>query len=195
MIDYHNIVETGDEKEIYLYVTFDYEFGPDFKEINKKMKSFNKNIIKYIKEKEINISNGKIFIVVGGVIFSTLILSNNQIVNTPKLLEGNKQIVEQIKTPVEKTEQEVFIKPKEEIKKTEEVIPKDEKKIVEKPKETVKPAIKKEVTKPKQSPTPTIINPITVHRSSGQVITLSLEEYVIGVVSSEMPASFNAEAL
>lgn len=36
---------------------------------------------------------------------------------------------------------------------------------------------------------------VTVHRNNGNVIKLELEEYLIGVVASEMPASFNIEAL
>ena len=36
---------------------------------------------------------------------------------------------------------------------------------------------------------------ITVYRSNGSVINLNMTDYLIGVVSSEMPASFNLEAL
>ncbi len=36
---------------------------------------------------------------------------------------------------------------------------------------------------------------VTVHRSNGSVITIDLEEYIIGVIAAEMPASFNTEAL
>lgn len=36
---------------------------------------------------------------------------------------------------------------------------------------------------------------VTIYRSNGSVITLSLEEYLIGVVGAEMPASFSIEAL
>ena len=36
---------------------------------------------------------------------------------------------------------------------------------------------------------------VTVYRSNGSVITMELEQYLIGVVSAEMPASFNIEAL
>ena len=36
---------------------------------------------------------------------------------------------------------------------------------------------------------------VTVNRSNGNIIKLELEEYLIGVVSGEMPASFNIEAL
>lgn len=36
---------------------------------------------------------------------------------------------------------------------------------------------------------------VTIHRNNGNIIELELEEYLIGVVASEMPASFNIEAL
>lgn len=36
---------------------------------------------------------------------------------------------------------------------------------------------------------------VTIYRSNGQVVKLDLEEYIIGVVGAEMPASFSAEAL
>lgn len=36
---------------------------------------------------------------------------------------------------------------------------------------------------------------VTVHRSNGSVITIDLEEYIVGVIAAEMPASFNTEAL
>ena len=43
--------------------------------------------------------------------------------------------------------------------------------------------------------TPTFKNPVTIKRSNGSIITLELEDYIIGVVSAEMPASFHSEAL
>ena len=39
------------------------------------------------------------------------------------------------------------------------------------------------------------VSKITVYRSNGSVINLNMTDYLIGVVSSEMPASFNLEAL
>lgn len=38
-------------------------------------------------------------------------------------------------------------------------------------------------------------NVITIYRSNGTILEIELEEYLIGVVASEMPASFNIEAL
>lgn len=39
------------------------------------------------------------------------------------------------------------------------------------------------------------VSEITVYRSNGSVINLNITDYLIGVVSSEMPASFNLETL
>lgn len=36
---------------------------------------------------------------------------------------------------------------------------------------------------------------VTVYRSSGVVVQIELEEYIVGVVAAEMPASFSSEAL
>ena len=38
-------------------------------------------------------------------------------------------------------------------------------------------------------------NMVTIYRSNGEVITIPIEEYIIGVLASEMPASFNSETL
>lgn len=54
---------------------------------------------------------------------------------------------------------------------------------------------------PKQTNTVTTVTPtvsdkmVTLYRYNGTVETISLEDYVVGVVSAEMPASFNIEAL
>ena len=45
------------------------------------------------------------------------------------------------------------------------------------------------------STTKSSVSEITVYRSNGSVINLNMIDYLIGVVSSEMPASFNLEAL
>lgn len=45
------------------------------------------------------------------------------------------------------------------------------------------------------STTNSSVSEITVYRSNGSVINLNMTDYLIGVVSSEMPASFNLEAL
>ena len=38
-------------------------------------------------------------------------------------------------------------------------------------------------------------NLVTVYRSNGTILKIEMEEYIVGVVAAEMPASFNVEAL
>ena len=215
MINHHRLVENKFEKEIYLFFDFNYEFAIDFKVINKKVESFNDQIIKYIKEKEIDFTKGKVFIVVGGVILGTLFFNNNQITSVPKPITQNYEIVEKINIPnelpkikkeeikekVEKTEEIVQNKPK----KAEEIVQNKPQKKITKVQESQhtspKPkVVEKMETQPKvveKTETKPIVyeKQITLHRSNGQVINLELESYIIGVVGAEMPASFNVEAL
>lgn len=58
------------------------------------------------------------------------------------------------------------------------------------PAKPTEPPKKEEISKPV-----TYKNPITIKRSNGTILTLELEDYLIGVVSAEMPASFHSEAL
>ncbi len=220
MINHHKLVENNYEKEIYLFLDFNYEFGIDFKVINKKVEAFNDQIIKYIKEKEIDFTKGKVFIVVGGVILGTLFFNNNKITSIPEPVTQNYEIVEKINVPnefpetteetKEKVEQKSEVVQNKPEKISEVIQNKPEKKITkvqekqntsQKSKIIEKTEIAKQTeTKPKvveKTETKPIVyeKQITLHRSNGQVINLELESYIIGVVGAEMPASFNVEAL
>lgn len=59
----------------------------------------------------------------------------------------------------------------------------------------VKPEAPSTPTSPEDPYTTGIGIPVTVIRSNGTIIQLALEDYVIGVVAAEMPASFSIEAL
>jgi|GEM_PF-146315 len=51
-------------------------------------------------------------------------------------------------------------------------------------------------TAPPTQPAPVApANMITIYRSNGTVLNIELEEYLVGVVAAEIPASFNIEAL
>ena len=51
-------------------------------------------------------------------------------------------------------------------------------------------------TPPPPQPAPVAqANIITIYRSNGTVLNIELEEYLVGVVAAEIPASFNVEAL
>ena len=80
-------------------------------------------------------------------------------------------------------------------------VPKPDETLVQKPNNQTTPKpnvsdtnnqtnIKPEITKPNKEETM-----VTIYRSSGIVETIELEEYLVGVVAAEMPASFNNEAL
>lgn len=239
MINHHTLIDLGPNNELYLFIDFNYEFGKDFnyKDIKKKFASFNDYILDYIKTKKINFSNGKILIVVGGVLLGTLFMNNNQITIKPPASSNNYEIVETLNNQIDE-EKEIVIKEQiipEDITATPNIIkdeiktvaPKNESIVVPKPKaeattkpkveiapkkqvETVIPkketivAPKKEViqeTPPVEKTIPKVTSPvisqkqITLHRNNGQVINLGIEDYVIGVVAAEMPASFNIEAL
>ncbi len=165
---------------LYLYLSYDYEFSSEFGIFEK--------VSEYIKDMKINLKKGmKIVLVSGGIILGTLlyhpdknILENKYITST--LLPGY--------SIVNNTNKE---EPKEEIKEeniTNEVVvstPVQEEQQIQnnpQPVEEVKPIVE-ETTK----------NEITVYRRNGEIINLSMNDYLIGVVGSEMPAEFHLEAL
>ncbi len=222
MINSHILTENKLDKELYLYLDFDFEIGFNFnlKEINKQIHSFNDKIIAYIKTKEIDFNKGKVFIVVGGVILGSLYLHNNQISNSPppppktyevapiekkidKVEETDENKEEQKEEQKEEDKEDKENNEDKEVKKNEEKkeiistskpdsVPKEEP--IPIPKPTSKPDVEIE-PKPIEEIPPILEKQITLHRSNGQIITLNLEDYIIGVVGAEMPASFNIEAL
>lgn len=129
-------------------------------------------------------------------------------------IENNDEAILDIGKPKEEIKEEIE-KPKEEIKIE---VPKEETK-VEKPKDETKVENKQEINKEskedkieiskeeiektkeevkeeeKQEIKEENLTYVTIYRNNGTVITLELEEYIIGVVAAEMPASFSTEAL
>lgn len=118
--------------------------------------------------------------------------------------EDKQEVIEETKEQVKQEQKEEIKveKPKEDNKK--EQVKQESKK------EEIKQEIKKEETKvekPKQEVTQNKVEEevknevidnktyVTVYRTNGTVLTLELEEYIIGVVGAEMPASFHSEAL
>ncbi len=64
--------------------------------------------------------------------------------------------------------------------------------ITSQPQTQVPPLEAEKLPPPPQTPSEPMI---TVYRSIGTIETMTLEDYVVGVVGGEMPASFNSEAL
>ena len=214
MFERHLIMDSDNEKSLYLFINFDYEFSRELgtKGTKDKAMSLYDKVIDYIKKNGINFKVGKVFLVVGGIVIGALFIQNNQFSDLKNELEPKYKYVEQIDIFNDDT-----LKKNIQIQK-EEVIDV----IIEKPtqintnqtnKATIDVAEKKQAvttnqssqvaTEAKQSTSTqeTTTSPssvekiVTLYRSNGTVEQIDLENYVIGVVGAEMPASFHQEAL
>ncbi len=214
MIERYEIKKENNEEVLYIEINFNYEFSKIslFKDIEKVL---NKNKIKF--------SGKKIVITVSGIALATLLLTkpiidnnniknsdykyvsniilndyndNNKIISSTEY-ETNKNSTEknQIKTPIEEnkdvnnnkinfnTNSNTNSNNKTTTNKKQTNTKTNNKTATNKTESKNKKDIKEEKTY------------VEVYRSNGEVLKIELEEYVIGVVAGEMPASFNIEAL
>lgn len=200
------------EKEVILYLDFNYELGSFNKE---KTTSLISNMVDYLKNKRINVDGKKIMLVLGSTLIATFIYTNG----TFKKIETNKSLTPNIvsinsafdmnsikESMKKKNEEKIEIKENE----TTNIVKNEQKqdttsqnktvtkKVEISKKETNKKetnTVKKENTKTKQEESKENKTYVTVYRKKGTVEQIELEEYLVGVVAAEMPASFNSEAL
>lgn len=205
---YKIINQNNDEDVLFLYLDFSFEFGG-------KKQSFFKTIKRFLKT--INFKGTKILLVSSGIIIGTLYINPYKInkLDTPtnynyvskiiihdfneneltdyeininkdnKMQKGN--ILEKEKNDSVNNATNVNIQKSNKLSNNVEENSTNKSNFTETKKdnytETKKENIKKnEIT-------------VTVYRNNGKIINLELEEYVLGVVGAEMPASFNIEAL
>ena len=200
------------EKEVILYLDFNYELGSFNKE---KTTSLISNMVDYLKNKRINVDGKKIMLVLGSTLIATFIYTNGTLKKietnkslTPNIVSINSafdmnsikenmmnkneekiQITENETTDIVKSEQ------KQETTNQNKIAPK---KVESTKKETNKKennTVKKENTETKQEESKENKTYVTIYRKKGTVEQIELEEYLVGVVAAEMPASFNSEAL
>ena len=194
MIYNYEIKVINGEEKLFLYLDLNYEFANlDFKT---KKKSLEKAINEFMIKNKIVFKGSVVSLIVGGILIGDLLLKQpvmskqTSIIDniTPKIVEVDTLM----KIPeLPKLEEEIEIldlneeKEVKEIKKNNKVVQKNNQKQV--------------VIENNQSPKieEKVDNNIYVNvkRSNGNIETIELEEYVIGVVGSEMPALFNIEAL
>lgn len=212
MINYYEIKNVNQEEILFLYLELNQEFGMDLKN-HHKFKEMKKQI-KEIIEKEKFIGK-KIVLVVGGVILGTLLFSSyepNTIEEPQYVFVDNEVIsyteIKDIPQVEEVIESEVT---KEEISEETKQETKEENKEENQSSNNSSSNNKQENNNTNSEPTNKdesnntntdnkvenipVEKQVTLYRTNGSVITLSLEEYLIGVVGAEMPASFNIEAL
>lgn len=211
MINHYELKKYGNEEVLILYLDLDVEFALDFRN-NNKYKEFENQLKKIIDIEKF--LGKKIILVVGGIVIGSLLflgnindnkdnLANyvfvdhniiaysnidsnieNLIVedtnNENKIEDINKDIIELVKEEAnkEKEEDKVNTNNPETNDTNEDKIINDNQNI------TNQNSSKEEVQKE-----------ITIYRSNGSIINLSMNEYLIGVVAAEMPASFHIEAL
>ena len=205
---YKIINQNNDEDVLFLYLDFSFEFGG-------KKQSFFKTIKRFLKT--INFKGTKILLVSSGIIIGTLYINPYKInkLDTPTNYNYVSKIIIHDFNENELTDYEININKDNRIQKGN-ILEKEKNDSVnnvtnvniqksnklsnnveenstnksnftetkkDNYKETKKENIKKnEIT-------------VTVYRNNGKIINLELEEYVLGVVGAEMPASFNIEAL
>lgn len=192
---------------LYLYVDDKCEIGSLFN--REKQISISKKIRNYIKEHKINFNGTKVVLLLSGLLLGTIYLNNDLKKEDYKTNEEYKYVVNVVDRNIPK------IRVKEKI---DEVKSNVENKEFDVKEENNNLNIKKEqmnIDKSTQNSnnlanindTSILDNNISnsnnissgilikLRRSNGEITEMDLEEYLVGVVAAEMPASFNIEAL
>ncbi|MEG2310696.1 MAG: stage II sporulation protein D [Clostridia bacterium] len=217
---YHKLETIDGIKQTVIYVKYpdEYEFSLDFDSMKQKVSNVADKIREYALKNIGNISDNTVLLILNGVVVGTLLLTQLTNPTPDKALSPRSEIATTIQNPV-KTDETKKINETEKIKETEKteslknVIPIEntniEKQANSKPqlitpkvvvKQNIPPVVinTKPIIKPTPQPSKPIIDQgkiINLKLATGKVIQIGLEEYVIGVVGSEMPAEFSNEAL
>lgn len=208
MITNYKIKNENNEDILYIYLDFSYEFALF------NFKDFGKNLRKYINS-IISINNAnKVKIVVSGIVIATLLvapISEKEYHNKDNIIYVTKESFDTKDIFIEDKKEVEFINDVKDSITTEDTAIKEEintnnnipennsinTKTISNNNNVVTESIAKEDIN-------TIVNNtvdkitgtyVTVYRSNGAILNIELEEYLIGVVGAEMPASFNIEAL
>ena len=175
---------------LYIDLNINYDFG-NFK--NTKT-NFKKELKKFLNNLKINFN--KIVLTCSGVIIGSIILTNNNFNN-----EVSMKYVPNIDTRipyiahysnVEKIDDNIIVNSDVNEVKENVNISQDISKNVE---NSVNKGPRIIENTNSDNTTNSSMSEITIYRSNGSIINLNMTDYLIGVVSSEMPASFNLEAL
>lgn len=187
---------------LYLYVDDKCEIGSLFND-NKNIGIVDK-IRTYIKDKKIKFDGTKVILLLSGLMLGSVYLNNNPKTFNYDVYKDNKYVY----NIVDKSIPDVTME-----EKIDEIINEASEVIKEKNNNDIvneKKAVNNNSSFAKSNDS-VITNSfdntehkennvagdkvITLRRTNGEVVQLNLEEYLIGVVAAEMPASFNVEAL
>lgn len=205
---YKIINQNNDEDVLFLYLDFSFEFGG-------KKQSFFKTIKRFLKT--INFKGTKILLVSSGIIIGTLYINPYKInkLDTPTNYNYVSKIIIHDFNENELTDYEININKDDKIQKGN-ILEKEKNDSVNNAtnvniqksnklsnnveenstnKSNLTETKKDNYTETKKENIKKNEITVTVYRNNGKIINLELEEYVLGVVGAEMPASFNIEAL
>lgn len=218
LITGYKIKNINNEEVLYIYLDFNYELG-SFKNIKSSLK---KTIKEFIEKNRIAFKGTMVALVVGGMVTGSMSLKensknfdiDNQIMISEKVLDNisipdeivvdkttenaEEEKVEEIinDTSIVKEDQNSNIDYKNNIKEESKVL--GDKKVAEEPVVLNQKQVILEAKEEIQTQKEEIVDNktyVTIRRSNGEYQNIELEEYIIGVVGAEMPASFQNEAL
>ncbi len=221
MISRYEIRKSNGEEVLYIYLDYHYEFAK--LTTNSKKQKLEDLIKEYIKRNKIAFAGSTVAIVASGILIGNMILNPIIYNDIPKVgsrieerytsniileeeLHKEETLSQDISREIPEVKEEIPVKSEEKINQNKEQIKNSSSR---KKTEVVSSKTIENTTSPvsndyheepiRQEPIQeeNIDNSIyvTVRRSNGDVLNLKLEEYVIGVVGAEMPASFQKEAL
>ena len=195
MIINYQIKRINNEEILILYFSNSDMFYKNYKNRDKYLKNI---IKKYIIDNKIVFAGTIVSLVVGSTLISNLNINNNIVLDK---IDNYAYVEPFFNNEVNLNKEEVTIQD-EIIEKINESIKEDINKgkvsnnikIEDKkaPKTEAKNSVKEET---KVDEVEDDLTYVKIKRSNGNIETIELEEYLVGVVSSEMPAEFNIEAL
>lgn len=201
LIKDYEIKFENNQEVLYLYIDFNSEFAKlDSKYKKRKLKKYIKD---YIKRHNINFRGTTVAIMVSGVMIGTIVLNHpnnskqsNAILNKDyivSIVTGYDEIINDTKGLEKKYNDKIDIKSNQGKsvvlnKKNTENNNKNEEKINF-------DNIKNNNVSDKKIALEEQKEYVKVYRTNGEVLEIELEDYILGVVAAEMPASFDIEAL
>lgn len=190
---------------LYLEIDINYDFG-NFKKNNNK---FIDELKKYIDKTKLNIKKNKIIITCSGIIIGSILITDIDRSNDfsdAKYVPSFKDSITYVINDDKEEKNEIVIN--DEVKDNEVVINNAQNNVkntnssnnnsISNSQNSNNNAIyhnKSDNNTTNIVETQPSVTNITVYRSNGSIINVNLEDYVIGVIAAEMPASFNKEAI
>ncbi len=213
---FHKFEYIDGVSKIVIYVKYpdSFEFGLDFDKFNKNVKSVSNKIREYIIKNFKEIKDDTALLVLNGIVVGTIVFSSLNYLNNESSNFSSDECIIEASISNNKGNSTNAIN---ELKAQNIDVQEDSEN------ENNVPIIKSQVnsksnptTNVKNSKTNTLTSKVTINNntstttsfnsipstktvkvklSSGNIVNLSLEDYVVGVVGAEMPAEFNSEAL